>query len=126
MWIKIIKQKLRVVKTQLMKIQKYATEFREDNLRQSAEEAGEEENCAHAIYFHNLISIENQQQMHAVIRSYTKDKVNSSLTYIDVLKEYLKNWNDIPEHLQATSLRRVDTIEEMKKIINERNKQHLQ
>ena len=68
-----------MVKTQLMKIQKYATEFREDNLRQSAEEAGEEENCAHAIYFHNLISIENQQQMYVVICTYTKDKVMQRL-----------------------------------------------
>ena len=48
-----------MVKTQLMKIQKYATEFREDNLRQSTEEAEEEENCAHAIYLRNLTSIEN-------------------------------------------------------------------
>ena len=48
-----------MVKTQLMKIQKYATEFREDNLRQSAEEAEEKENCAHAIYLRNLTSIEN-------------------------------------------------------------------
>ena len=123
---RIIKQKIRVAKTQLRKIQKSATEFREDHLSQLAEEAEEEENYAHARYLRNPISIENHQQMHIVIRSYTKDKVNSSLTYIDVPKEYPKNWNDVPKYLPATSLRRVDIIEEMKKIINERNKQHIQ
>ena len=115
-----------MAKKQLRKIQKNATEFRVDHLKKLAEEAEEEENYAHARYLRNLISIESQQQMHAVIRSYTKDKVNSSLTYIDVPKDYPKNWNDVPKYLPATSLRRVDNIEEMEKIINERNVQHLQ
>ena len=122
----IIKKKLQAANKHLRKIQKNATEFRVDHLKKLAEEAEEEENYAHARYLRNLISIESQQQMHAVIRSYTKDKVNSSLTYIDVPKDYPKNWNDVPKHLPATSLRRVDNIEEMEKIINERNVQHLQ
>ena len=64
--------------------------------------------------------------MHTCIRNYTKDKVNSSLTYIIVPKEYPKNWNDVTENLPYTSLRRVDNIEEIETIINERNKQYLQ
>ena len=102
-------------KKQLRKIQKNATEFRVDHLRKLAEEMEEEENYTHARCLRNLISIENQQQMHTVIRSYTKDKVNSSFIYIDVLKEYPKNWNNLPKNLPATSLRRVDNIEEMEK-----------
>ena len=53
---------------------------------QLAKEAEEEENYAHARYLRNLISIGNHQQMYIVIRNYTKDKVNISLTYIDVPK----------------------------------------
>ena len=83
---RIIKQKIRVAKTKLRKIQKSATECKEDHLMQLAKEAEEEENYAHARYLRNLISIGNHQQMYIVIRNYTKDKVNISLTYIDVPK----------------------------------------
>ena len=53
-------------------VQAKAKELRETHLRQSAEEAEANENFTHARYIRNLISIENQQLMHRIIKSFQK------------------------------------------------------
>ena len=68
----IIKNNLRKAKTNLKNVQAKAKELRKTHLRQSAEEAEAEENFTHARYLRNLISIENQQLMHRIIKSFQK------------------------------------------------------
>ena len=65
-------------------VQAKAKELRETHRRQSAEEAEANENFTHALYIRNLISIENQQLMHRIIKSCTKVNQNSSLNHIYV------------------------------------------
>ena len=122
---KIIKQNLRKAKKQLRIVQNKAKQYREDHLRQLADEAEIEENFKHAKYLRNLISIETQQSLHSIIRSHSKLTKNSGLKYIDVTRNTPKDWNTIPKRIPKDQLKRVNNIEEIEKIIIERNRQHL-
>ena len=68
----IIKNNLRQAKTNLKNVQTQAKELREPHLWQNAEETEADENFTHARYLRNLISIENQQLMHRIIKSFQK------------------------------------------------------
>ena len=95
-------------------VQNKVNQYRDDHLRQLAAEGDIEENFKHAKYLRNLISIENHQSLHSIIRSYSKMTKNSSLQYIDVLMNKPHDWNVIPKRFSKAQLKRVNNIEEMK------------
>ena len=96
-------------------VQNKVKQYRDDHLRQLAAEGDIEENFKHAKYLRNLISIENHQSLHSIIRSYSKMTKNSSLKYIDVPTNKPQDWNTLPKRIPKAQLKRVNNIEEMKK-----------
>ena len=74
-----------------------------------------EDNFKHAKYLQNLISIENQQSLLSIIRSYSKMTKHSSLKYIDVPMNTPQDWNTLPKRIPKAQLKRVKNIEKIEK-----------
>ena len=77
--LKKICKKLKTALTQLKKVTQNGATHREDHLRQQVEEYGRLENITLARHLRNLITIEQQEEVHQHIGRFTKKKRSSAI-----------------------------------------------
>ena len=123
--IKTICKNLQVAFTQLKKVKQDAAKYREDHLRQQVEEYELLGNMKLARHLRNLITIEQQKEVHQHISKFTKKKKSSNIKYIDIPIDDNIPFDKIPKDLPETEWRRLDQPEDIERCINKRNSVHL-
>ena len=78
-----------------------------------------------ARHLRNLITIEQQKEVHQHISKFTKTKKSSNIKYIDIPIDNTIPFDKIPKDLPETEWRRLDQPEDIERCINKRNSVHL-
>ena len=109
----------------IKKVKQDAAKYREDHLRQQIEEYELLGNMKMARHLRNLITIEQQKEVHQHISKFTKKKKSSNIKYIDIPIDNNIPFDKIPKDLPETEWRRLDQPEDIERCINKRNSVHL-
>ena len=123
--IKTIIKNLKASQTQLKNVNKIAATHREDHLCQQAEEYELLGNVTLARHLRNLITIEQQKEVHQHIGRLTKKKKSSNIKYIDIPLDATMPFDKIPKHLPDKEWRRLDQPEDIERCLSKRNLVHL-
>ena len=106
--IKTIIRNLKATQTQLENVKQIAATHREDHLRQQAEEYELLGNITLARHLRNLITIEQQKEVHQHIGRFTKKKKSSNIKYIDIPLDTTIPFDKIPKNIPDKEWRRLD------------------
>ena len=119
--LKIITNNLKVAQNQFKKVKQNAATHREDHLRQQAEEYEVLGNITLARHLQNLITIEQQKEVHQHIGKFTKKQKSSNIKYINIPIDHNTPLDKIPKDLSDTEWQRLDQPEDIERCINKRN-----
>ena len=71
-----------------------------------------------------LIFIEKQLEIYSTIQQFKTRNGQSNITYIDIPKDTLIDWNEIPKKLPQEEWKRIEDPVMVEKYIIERNRRH--
>ena len=95
--IKTINRNLNAALKKLKKVKLNSANHREEHLRQQAEEYELLDNLLLVRYLRNLITIEQQKEVHHHIGRFTKNKKSSKIKYIDIPIDTTIPFDKIPK-----------------------------